>query len=434
MRASGAQVTDVAVLVVAANDGVQPQTLEAIDHARAARVPVVVAINKIDAPGADADRVKAQLAEHGLVVESYGGDVVSVEVSALKRQGIDELLESILLVADIAELKANPDKPGLGVVIESHMDRAKGPIATVIVRSGTLRGGDNVVAGVQRGRIKQMIDGFGKEVSSSGPSTPVQILGLGGLPRVGDQFDVVEDERTARILVETRERIAAQRGETRAAPTLADVMRRVRSGETKQLNLVIKTGTQGAVDAVRRAVELVSTQEVQVNIVHIAAGGVAESDVMLAVASQAVLLAFDTEIEAGAARQAAQQGVEIRHYKVIYELVDHVAAAAKGLLKPEEQEVVTGHSVVQQVFQLGRRGKIAGVRVTDGVVRRNATIRVIRKGKQLFTGKVASMKHLQENVRELAANFEGGIVLEGYNEYEPGDIMEAVEVRVGSAT
>ncbi len=429
MRASGAQVTDVAVLVVAANDGVQPQTVEAIDHANAAKVPIVVAINKVDAAGADVDRVKGQLAEKGVVLESYGGDVVSVEVSALKKTGIAELLEAILLVAEIAELKANPDRPGIGVVIESHVDRARGPVATVIVRAGTLRTGDNVVAGTQRGRIRAMIDGMGREVSESGPASPAQVLGLSGLPRVGDQFDVVEDEKTARALVETRERIAAQRGETRAAPTLAEVMRRVHTGETKVLNLVIKTGTQGSVDAVRRAVEAVATPNVQVQIVHVAAGGVAESDVMLAAASQAIVLAYDTDIEPGASRSAAQQGVEIRHYKIIYELVDHVAAAAKGLIKPEEREVVLGHANIQQVFPLGKKNQIAGVRVTDGLFRRNSQVRVLRKGVLMFTGKIGSMKHLKESVRELATNFEGGLVLEGFTDYKAGDVLEAFEVQ-----
>ena len=429
MRASGAQVTDIAVLVVAANDGVMPQTLEAIDHAKAAKVPIIVAINKIDAQGADPERVKGQLAEHGVVVESYGGDVVSVEVSALKKQGIDELLESLLLVAEVAELKANPNRPAIGAVIESHIDRTRGPIATVIVRAGTLRVGDNVVAGTQRGRVRAMIDGFGRAVTEAPPSTPVQALGLGGIPKVGDQFDVVEDEHTARILVETRERLAERRGDARAAPTLADVMRRVHAGEAKQLNLVLKTGTQGSVDAVRRAVGQTSTQEVQVSIVHIAAGAVTEADVMLAAASQAIVLAFDSDIEPGASRQAAQQGVEIRHYKIIYELVDHVTAAAKGLVQPELLEVVTSHANVQKVFPLGKRGHIAGVRVTDGTMRRNSQVRVMRKNQVMFTGKIGSMKHLTENVRELATNFEGGIVLEGFTDYQEGDIFETFEVR-----
>jgi translation initiation factor IF-2 len=429
MRASGTQVTDIAVLVVAANDGVMPQTLEAIDHARAAKVPLIVAINKIDAAGADPDRVKGQLAEHNVIVESYGGDVVSVEVSALKKTGIDDLLESILLVADVSELKANPERAGVGVVIESHVDRARGPIATVLVRSGTLRHGDNVVAGTQRGRIRSMVDGFGHEVQEAPPSTPVQVLGLSGLPSVGDQFDAVEDEKTARSLVETRVRLATQRGESRAAPTLAEVMRRVHSGETKQLNLVLKTGTQGGVDAVRRAVEQLSTDEVKVNIVHISAGGVTEADVMLAAASQAIVLAFDTDIEAGASRQAAQQGVEIRHYKIIYELTDHVTAAVKGLVQPELREVAVGHATVLQVFPHGKRGKIAGVRVTDGTIRRSSQVKVMRKGQLMFTGKIGSMRHLAENVRELATNYEGGIVLEGFTDYQEGDTMEAFEVR-----
>ena len=428
MRASGAQVTDIAVIVVAANDGVQPQTQEAVDHARAAKVPIIVAINKVDAPGSDIDRVKAQLAEHNVIVESYGGDVVSVEVSALKKTGIEELLEAILLVAEVSELKANPDRPGVGVVIESHVDRARGQIATVLVRAGTLKLGDNVVAGTQRGRIRQMVDGFGKEISAAPPSTPVQVLGLSGLPKVGDQFDVQEDEKSARALVELRQRIAAQRGEVRSAPTLSEVTRRVHSGESKQLNLVLKTGTQGAVDAVRRAVEQLSTDEVKVNIVHLAAGAVAESDVLLAAASQAIVLAFDVDIEPGASRQAAQQGVEITHFKIIYELIDRVNTVVKGLVQPELKEVVIGHALTQKVFPHGKRGKIAGVRVTDGTLKRGAQVRVMRKGQLMFTGKFGSMRHLTENVRELTNNLEGGLVVEGFTDYQEGDIFEAFEI------
>ena len=430
MRASGAQVTDIAVLVVAADDGVMPQTREAIDHARAANVPLVVAINKIDLPAADIDRTRSALADNNVLVEEYGGDVVSVQVSALNGDGIDDLLDSLLLVAEISELKANPDRAGLGVVIESHMDRSKGPMSTVLVRSGSVRKGDNVVAGVQRGRVRGMVDGFGHDVGDAGPSTPIEVLGLDGLPAVGDQFEVVADDKTARQLVETRRRIAARRGETRQATTLAEVMRSVHRGEFKKLTVVIKAATQGSVDAVRRAVEQLSTREVQVSVVSAAAGAITESDVMLAAASDAIVVGFEAELDTGATQLAATRGVSIRSYRIIYDLVDDVQAAVNGLVEPEEREVVTGHALVQQVFPLGRRNKIAGVRIIDGTVRRNSRVRVKRSGNELFSGRVASMRHLRDNVRELTNNFEGGIVLDGFDDFEEQDILEAYEVRV----
>ncbi len=430
MRASGAQVTDIAVLVVAADDGVMPQTREAIDHARAAGVPMVVAINKIDLPAADLDRTRAALADQNVLVEEYGGDVVAVPVSALKGDGVDDLLDSLLLVAEISELKANPDRAGLGVVIESHMDRSRGPISTVLVRSGSVRKGDNIVAGVQRGRVRGMIDGFGQDIDEAGPSTPIEVLGLDGLPAVGDQFEVVPAERTARQLVETRRRIAARRGETRQATTLAEVMRSVHRGEYKKLTVVIKASTQGSVDAVRRAVEQLSTKEVQVNVVSAAAGAITESDVMLAAASDAIVVGFESELDTGAAQLAAARGVSIRSYRIIYDLIDDVQAAVSGLVDPEEREVVTGHALIQEVFALGRRNKIAGVRIIDGTVRRNSRVRVRRSGNELFSGRVASMRHLKDNVRELGTNFEGGIVLDGFDDFEVQDILEAYEIQV----
>ena len=430
MRASGAQVTDIAVLVVAANDGVMPQTIEAIDHAKAAKVPIVVAMNKMDSDGADPDRVMGQLAEHEVVVEDYGGDVVCVRVSALKKEGIDDLLEALLLVAVVSELKANPDRAGLGVVIESHLDRARGPVATVLVRMGTMRLGDNVVAGVGRGRIRQMIDGFGKEVESAGPATPVQILGLSAIPSPGEQVEVVEDERSARQLVETREKLSSRQADVRSHTTMADVMRRVHQGDAKELNLVIKAGTQGSVDAVRRSVEQLSSGELQVRVLHAAAGAVTESDVLLSSASDGMIVAFDTNVEAGAQRQADAQGVAVRTYDIIYELIDDVEKALKGLLEPEEREVVLGHATVQAVFPHGRRDKIAGVRVTDGTMRRNAKARVKRNNQVIFEGSVDSMRHLKDNVRELATNFEGGIKLDGFADFEEGDIIESFEIRI----
>ena len=430
MRASGAQVTDIAVLVVAADDGVMPQTREAIDHARAADVPIVVAINKIDLDAADLDRTRAALADNNIIVEEYGGDIVSVQVSALKGDGVDDLLDALVLVAEISELQANPERAGLGVVIESHMDRSRGPMSTIVVRSGTVRKGDNVVAGVQRGRVRDMVDGFGETIDEAGPSTPIEVLGLDGLPAIGDQFEVVPDEKTARQLVETRRRIAARRGEVRQSTTLAEVMRSVHRGEFKKLGVVIKASTQGSVDAVRRAVEQLSTPEVQVNVVLAAAGAITESDVMLAAASDAIVVGFESELDTGAAQLAAARGVSIRSYRIIYDLIDDVQAAVSGLVEPEEREVVTGHALIQEVFPLGRRNNIAGVRIIDGTVRRNSRIRVKRSGNELFSGRVASMRHLRDNVRELGTNFEGGIVLDGFDDFEVQDILEAYEIQV----
>ena len=430
MRASGAQVTDIAVLVVAADDGVMPQTIEAIDHARAAGVPIIVAINKIDAPGADIDKTNAQLAEHEIIVESYGGDTVAVPVSALKGDGIDDLLESLLLVAEIQELKANSDRPGIGVVIESHMDRSRGSIASVLVRSGIVRTGDNVVAGTYRGRIKSMVDGFGDVVSEAGPSTPIEVLGLNGTPAAGDQFDVVASDREGRDLVTTRERLASKRKVTRAATTMAEVMRRVQLSDAKELLVVIKTGNHGSIDAVRRAVEQVSKDEVQVRVLSASSGAINESDILLASASNAMVMGFETNVETGARKHADTKGVTIRTYDIIYNLVDEVEDAARGLLEPERKVVVTGHANILEVFTHGKREQIAGVRVTDGVLKRSGRMRVYRGGDEIFDGAITSMRHLKDSVRELTNNFEGGIKVDGFHEYQEGDVLEGYEIQV----
>ncbi|MBH66413.1 MAG: translation initiation factor IF-2 [Chloroflexi bacterium] len=430
MRASGAQVTDIAVLVVAADDGVMPQTLEAIEHAKAAGVPMVVAINKIDAPGADIDRTNAQLAEHEIIVESYGGDTVAVPVSALKGDGIDDLLESLLLIAEISELKANPDRSGIGVVIESRMDRSRGAVASVLVRAGTVKAGDTIVAGTSRGRIKTMIDGFGKVVTQAGPSTPIEVLGLNGTPAAGDQFDVVANDREARDLVTTRDRLATKRRDTRAATTMAEVMRRVHQSGSKELNVVVKTGNHGSIDAVQRAVEQVSNDEVQVKVLSATSGAINESDILLASASDAIVVGFETTVEAGARRQANAEGIAIRTYDIIYNLIDEVEDAARGMLEPERKTVVTGHANVLEVFQHGKREKIAGLRVTDGVLKRTGRMRVLRADEEIFDGAITSMRHLKENVRELTNNFEGGVMIDGFHEYEQGDILEAYEIQV----
>ncbi len=430
MRANGAQVTDIAILVVAADDGVMPQTLEAIDHAKAAGVPIIVAINKIDAPGADLDRANAQLAEHEIIVESYGGDTVAVPISALKGDGVDELLESLLLVAEIQELKANPDRAGIGVVIESHMDRSRGAVASVLVRSGAVRTGDNVVAGSFRGRIKSMVNGFGNVVTEAGPSTPIEVLGLNGIPAAGDQFDVVSNDRAGRDLVATRERLASKRKDTRAATTMSEVMRRVQQSGAKELLVVIKTGSHGSVDAVQRAVEQVSNDEVQVRVLSSASGAINESDILLASASNAIVMGFETNVEPGARRQAESEGVTIRTYDIIYNLIDEVEDSAKGLLEPERKTVVTGHATILEVFTHGKREQIAGIRVSDGVLKRSGRMRVIRSGDEIFDGAITSMRHLKDTVRELTNNFEGGVKIDGFHEYEEGDVLEGYEIQV----
>ncbi|MBT4942516.1 MAG: translation initiation factor IF-2 [Chloroflexi bacterium] len=430
MRASGAQVTDIAVLVIAADDGVMPQSLEAIDHARAANVPIIIAINKMDAPGADIDRANAQLAEHEIIVESYGGDTVAVPVSALKGEGIDELLESLLLISEIQELKANPNRPGIGVVIESHMDRSRGAVASVLVKSGTVRNGDNIAAGMFRGRIKSMVDGFGNVVTEAGPSTPIEVLGLNGTPAAGDQFDVVATDRASRDLVAARERQASKRKDTRAATTMAEVMRRVQQSDSKELLVVIKTGNHGSIDAVQRAVEQVSNDEVQVRVLSAASGAINESDILLASASNAMVMGFETMVEPGARRQAEVEGVTIRTYDIIYNLVDEVEDAARGLLEPERKTVVLGHASVLEVFTHGKREQIAGIRVTDGMFKRSGRMRVIRNGDEIFDGAITSMRHLKESVRELPNNFEGGVKIDGFHEYQTGDVLEGYEIQV----
>jgi translation initiation factor IF-2 len=430
MRASGAQATDIAVLVIAADDGVMPQSIEAMDHARAAGVPIIVAINKMDAPGADIDRANAQLAEHEIIVESYGGDTVAVAVSALKGDGIGDLLESLLLIAEIQELKANPNRPGIGVVIESHMDRSRGAVASVLVKSGTVRMGDNIVAGMFRGRVKSMTDGFGKVVTEAGPSTPIEVLGLNGTPAAGAQFDVVANDRAGRDLVTTRERLASKRKDTRAATTMAEVMRRVQQSGSKELLVVIKTGNHGSIDAVQRAVEQVSNDEVQVRVLSAASGAINEADILLASASNAMVMGFETSVEAGARRQADSEGIAIRTYDIIYNLIDEVVDAARGLLEPERKMIITGHASVLEVFQQGKREQIAGIRVTDGNLKRSGRMRVIRNGDEIFDGAITSMRHLKDTVRELTNNFEGGVMIDGFHEFQESDVLEGYEIQV----
>ena len=422
MRARGAKVTDIAILVVAADDGIMPQTEEAISHVKAAGVPIIVAVNKIDRPDADPDRVKRQLAERDLLVEDWGGDVISVPVSALKGEGIDDLLENIIVVSEVAELKANPDQLARGVVVEAEIDKSKGPVATVLVQTGTLKPAQTIVVNGFKGRVRAMLNDRGKRVKLAGPSMPVEILGIGGLPGAGDMFTIVPDERSARQMVDEWER--TQQVERRHG-TLEDIAARIESGEVVDLDLIVKTDVQGSTEAVRSALERLNTDRTRVNIIHMATGAITENDVMLAAASDAVVIGFNTQPGAGANTLAAQEGVDVRYYDVIYHLVEDVERAVNGLLAPETRDITEGYATVRAVFTIGRRGRAAGVYVNDGRVSRSSTIYIMRNNKKIHEGPIASLKHFRDDVRELTNGLEGGVVVEGFQDYQEGDILES---------
>ena len=423
MRARGAKVTDIVVLVVAADDGIMPQTLEAIDHARAAEVPIVVAINKVDRPDADVERVKRQLAENNLLIEEWGGDVVAVALSALRNQGISDLLENLLAIAEISELRANPDRDAKGVVVEARIDKSRGPVASVLVQTGTLHVGDNAVFGTVRGRVKAVYTDKGQRIEAAGPSQPVEVLGLNGVPEAGEVFTVVPNEKTARTMVEQRQRevqIARSSG-----PTLEDVYARIESGEVKALNLIVKTDVQGSIDAVRNSLDSLSTERTRVHVIHTASGSITESDVLLAVASQAIIVGFNSQPEPGARALANQEGVEVRFYNIIYNLADDVEKALEGLLEPVYEDITEGLATVRAIFSVGKRAKAAGIYVNDGRIARDSTIHVLRNGRQVFVGAVSSLKHFKDDVREVTVGFEGGVSLNGFNDYQEGDVVEA---------
>lgn len=425
MRARGAQATDIVVLVVAADDGVQPQTKEAIAHARAAQVPIIVALNKIDKPEANPEVVKRQLADLDLLVEEWGGNVICVPVSAKKRLNIEELLENILLVAEVAELKANPFRPAAGVVVESRLDKSRGPVATLLVQRGTLRVGDNLVIGEIPGRVRAMFDDKGRPVSEATPSTPVMILGLSDVPRAGDLFEVVEDERTAKAIAAER---AQQRQQAAAARpvrvTLEEVFARMQEGKAKELNIILKADVQGSLEPIESSLQKLGTEDLKVKILHSAIGNIGESDVMLASASSAIVIGFNVSVDAAARALAEQEGVDIRLYNVIYQLVEDVEKALTGMLEPTYREVVTGHAEVRAVFSISKRGKVAGCYMTDGQVTRASSVRVIRNGQVLFDGRIASLKRFTEDVKEVNAGFEFGIGLEKYEDFQVGDVLE----------
>jgi translation initiation factor IF-2 len=424
MRARGAQVTDIAVLVVAADDGVMPQTIEAIDHAKAAGVPIVVAINKVDKDNADPDRVKQELTNYDLVWEQYGGDTVMVPVSARTKAGLDDLLENLLLVAELQELKANPNRPAQGVVVEARVDKNRGPVATVLVQTGTLRPADTVVVGDTWGKIKAMFDDKGRRMKEAGPAVPSEILGLNGVPAPGDRLAVVQDEKVAKTIVTERERSKQLGGATGHSVSLDDVFTQIQSGEVKELNLILKTDVQGSIDPIRASIEKLDTGGTRVKVIHTGAGSITESDVMLATASKAIIIGFNSRPEPGARRMAEAEGVDIRYYDVIYEILEDVRKAATGMLEPKMVEVIDGHAEVRQVFQVSRRAAIAGSYILDGRVTRNSEARVFRGKELLYAGKVATLKRFKDDAREVLAGFECGITLDGFDAFEEGDRLE----------
>lgn len=426
MRARGANVTDIAVLVVAADDGVMPQTLEAIHHARAADVPMIVAVNKIDLPAANPNQVKQQLTQHGVVIEEYGGEVPLILVSAKTKEGIDDLLEHILLVAEISELRANPNRPAEGVIIESEKDPNRGPIASVIIKKGTLRVGDVVLAGETWGRVKAMFDDRGQRVKEAPPSSPVEIMGLNAVPRAGDIIRVVEDEKEARAAAEAAARSAAESAQARAV-TLEAVSGDIAAGRAKDLNVMVKADTQGSVEAIRSSLERLAEGDVRLNVILAAVGNVSESDVMLASASNAIIVAFQVRIEPGAKRQAEAEGVDIRQYQIIYELIEDIEKAVKGLMEPVTREVVDGHAEVRAIFRV-RGGRVAGCMVTDGVIRRNSLVRVLRDGRAVSTSRVSSLRRFQDDVREVTSGLECGVGIEKFEDFQEGDIIEAFHI------
>jgi translation initiation factor IF-2 len=429
MRARGAQVTDVTILVVAADDGVMPQTVEAINHAKAANVPIIVAVNKIDKPDANPDRIKQELTQHGLVAEEWGGDTIFVNISALKKQGLDTLLEMVLLVADLQELKANPKARPRGTVIEAKLDKGRGPVATILVQNGTLKVGDIVVAGQTYGRVRAMVNDVGRRLKEAGPSTPVEILGLNEVPSAGDLFVVYDDERAARHLVEKRQsRDKVQQQQNTSRVTLDDLYRHIQEGNVKELNVIVKADVQGSVEALVQAIEKIEVEGVRVNVIHRGAGAITESDVLLASTSNAIIIGFHVRPDANAARAAEAEKVDIRLYRVIYNVIEEIESAMKGMLDPTYKEVVIGHAEVRQTFHISKVGTVAGCYVTDGKITRDAECRVIRDGVVVYEGKLDTLKRFKDDAREVAQGFECGLTLEKYNDIKIGDIVEAFKM------
>jgi len=426
MRMRGAMVTDIAILVVAADDGVMPQTIEAINHAKAAKVQIVVAINKMDKPGANPERVKEELTKYDLVPEDWGGNTICVPCSAVKHEGIDDLLENVLLVADMLELKANPDAPASGAVIESQLDKGRGAVATILVQRGTLQVGDPIVAGKTFGRVKTMTDDKGKRIKKAGPSTPVEITGLSEVPTAGDMFYETESDHEARLLAEkvsARERAKMIEGNKKV--NLNDLFSDIQSGNVKELNILVKADVQGSVEAVKQSLEKLSNDEVKVNVIHGAVGGINESDIMLASAANAIIIGFNVRPDAAAKSVAEEQKVDIRLYRIIYDAINDITAAMKGMLAPTFEEKINGHAQVRQIFHASGLGTIAGSYVTDGKIVRGSQVRLLRDNIVVFEGPMASLRRFKDDVKEVATGYECGIMLEKFNDVKEGDVIES---------
>ena len=424
MRARGAQGADIAVLVVAADDGVMPQTREAISHARAAHVPIIVALNKIDKTNANAEIVKQQLSDEGLIVEDWGGEVICVPVSAKMNIGIEDLLESVLLVAEVQEFTANPNRSAVGVVIEAQMDRTRGPTATILVQNGTLQVGDSFVVGQVYGHVRAMFNHLGQRIESASPSVPAQILGLSGVPRAGDRFEGVADDRTARQIAMGRAAKKEQAPSPAPEYTLESLFEQYQAGEAKELNIILKSDVQGSIEPIIDSIEDLATEEIKVNIVHQGTGNISESDIMLAIASRAIVIGFNVTADMAARRQVESEGIEIRLYNLIYQIIDDVNKALSGLLEPTYEKVVTGHAQVRAVFRVSRVGQVAGCYVTDGVIERNSRASVFRENEEVFDGSITSLRRFQDDVREARAGFECGVGVEGFADFQEGDIIE----------
>lgn len=426
MRARGAQVTDLAILVVAADDGVMPQTIEAINHAKAAKVPIIVAINKIDKPTANPDRIKQELTEYGLVPEEWGGDTICVPVSALKNEGIEDLLEMILLVSEMQELKANPNRNAVGTIIEAQLDKGKGPMATVLVQKGTLNVGDNVVAGTASGRIRAMFDDKGKKVKKAEPSIPVVILGLSEVPDAGEHLYAVDDEKKARLYAEKkREIIREEQMKSNQKVSLDDLFNQIQLGEVKDLNIIVKADVKGSIEAVKQSLVKLGTDEVKVNTIHGGVGGITESDVMLASASNAIVIGFNVRPNLTAMEIAKKENVDVRTYRVIYDAIEDIQSAVKGMLEPTIVEEVIGRVEVRATFKVPNVGMVAGIYVLQGKITRNSKVRLLRNDIVVFEGEVGSLRRFKDDVKEILSGYEGGLGLENFNDMKEGDIIEA---------
>lgn len=433
MRARGAQVTDIVILVVAADDGIMPQTVEAINHCKAAKVPMIVAINKIDRPGANPDRVKQELTEHGLVAEDWGGDIICVPVSAKTNEGIDTLLEMVLLTSEMLELKANPARKAKGTVVEAKLDKGRGAVASLLVQNGTLHKGDSIVVGSTYGRIRAMFDDDGKKIKSAGPSIPVEILGLSEVPAAGDRFVVVKDEKTARQMAESRkEKTRQEKLNASHRVSLEDLYNQIKEGKVKELAIIVKADVQGSVEAIRSSLEKLSTDDVKVRVIHGAVGAVTETDITLATASNAIVIGFNVRPDGNAIAAAEKEGVDVKTYRIIYDAIEDVKSAMIGMLEPDYKEVVLGSAEVRQVYKISNVGTIAGCYVLNGKLTRNADVRIIRDGIVIFDTKLSSLKRFKDDVKEVNSGYECGLSLEKFNDIKEGDIiegyvMEAVE-------